>query len=160
MQHPQRMPLWAILSTIMTATMTTAAMMTVTTPVAAAIYHCQQQGRAVFSDTPCGGDARVVEVDPVRTGGRLDQGSDAQFYQPPARRQPGTSGGCPAGYIQSSDLRRMRVEKRVQEGLSEDQVRYILGDPERRDGQWWVYQRRGQETGRYRFRRGCLSTWR
>lgn len=130
-----------------------------TTPATAAIYQCQQQGQTVFSDSPCGSNARVIEVNPVRTGGRLDQGSDVEFYQPPERRQA-PANECPAGYIQSSELRRMRVQERVQEGMSEAQVRYILGDPERRDGQWWVYERRGEETGRYRFRLGCLSSWR
>ncbi|SDV99681.1 DUF4124 domain-containing protein [Marinobacter mobilis] len=132
---------------------------TFTTPVTAAIYQCQQHGQTVFSDRPCGSDARVIDVSPVRTGGRLDQGSDVEFYQPPQRR-PAPDSGCPAGYIQSSDLRRMRVQAHVHEGMSEAQVRYILGDPERQDGQWWVYERRGEETGRYRFRQGCLSSWR
>lgn len=135
--------------------------MTVTTPAAAAIYQCQRQGQPVFSDTPCGNDARAIEVEPVRTGGRLDQGTQVEFYQPPARdTTPSTTSGCPAGYIQSSVLRRMRVQERVQEGMSEAQVRYILGDPARQEGQWWVYEHRGEETGRYRFRQGCLASWR
>lgn len=149
------------LKTRATATVAFAMMMAITPTALATIYQCQAQGHTVFSDTPCGDNARTIEVDPVRTGGRLDQGTQVDFYQPPARADRSSANtGCPAGYIQSSDLRRFRVQKRIQEGMSEAQVRYILGDPERQDGQWWVYERRGEETGRYHFRGGCLIRWR
>lgn len=144
------------------ATIAVALSFIVTSPAAqAAIYQCQNQGLTVFSDHPCGDDARTVDVDPVQTGGRLDQGTHVEFYQPPTRtKTPASTTGCPAGYIQSSDLRRLRVQDRVREGMSEAQVRYILGDPARLDGQWWVYEHRGEESGRYRFRNGCLTSWR
>ncbi|MDX1757366.1 MAG: hypothetical protein R3175_15015 [Marinobacter sp.] len=130
-------------------------------PTMAAIYRCDVNGQAVFADSPCGDNAETVDVEPLRTGGRLDTGTQVEFYRPPRREVNTTSPtGCPAGYIQSSELRRMRVRRRVREGLSADQVRYILGDPDRRDGQWWVYEHQGEEIGRYRIRQGCLARWR
>ncbi|MDX1456565.1 MAG: hypothetical protein R3276_03195 [Marinobacter sp.] len=133
----------------------------VSCPSTAAIYRCQHNDLTVFADHPCGDDADTVTVEPVQTGGRLDTGTRVEFYRPPEQR-PDTrsSTGCPAGYIQSSELRRMRVRKQVQEGLSQEQVRYIMGDPDHRNGQWWVYERQGRETGRFRFRQGCLVQWR
>ncbi len=131
------------------------------TDASATIYRCLQGGHTVFADHPCGADAATVTVAPVVTGGRLDTGTRVEFYQPPPRATDNHSPtGCPAGYIQSSELRRLRVRRQVQTGLSADQVRYILGDPDHHDGQWWVYQRQGRETGRYLFRDGCLSRWR
>lgn len=132
-------------------------------PTIAAIYRCQVDDQTVFSDSPCGDDAETVNVAPVQTGGRLDTGTDVEFYRAPQSssraRRSNTVPGCPAGYIQSTELRRMRARQQVREGLSADQVRYILGDPERYDGQWWVYERRGEVTGRYRIRGGCLDKW-
>ncbi|MDX1800931.1 MAG: hypothetical protein R3303_08400, partial [Marinobacter sp.] len=74
------------------------------------------------------------------------------------RKSPDTD--CNAGYIQSTELRSLRVRHRVREGMSAQQVRYVLGDPDHQDGQWWVYTHRGEETARYLLRRGCLVRWR
>ncbi|GAA3583410.1 MAG: DUF4124 domain-containing protein [Pseudomonadales bacterium] len=126
----------------------------------AAIYRCSQNGHTVFADRPCGDNTETVAVDPVTTGGRLDTGTDVEFYQPPETSRRQQAPGCPVGYLQSTELRRLRVQSRVRAGMSEDQVRYILGDPAQRAGQWWVYRRKGEETGRYRFRNGCLDKWR
>lgn len=145
--------------------------LTLSCPTIAAIYRCEVNGQAVFSDSPCGDDAETVDVAPIQTGGRLDTGTDVEFYRPAEQaRRPGSTGGshspggntdtgCPVGYIQSTELRRMRVRAQVRLGLSADQLRYILGDPSHHDGQWWVYERKGEETGRYRIRGGCLDKW-
>lgn len=125
------------------------------------IYRCEAEHQTVFSDSPCGENATAVSVDPVRTGGRLDTGTGFRHRAAPSSkaRSP-SSKGCDAGYIQSTELRRLRVKQQVRPGMSADQVRYILGAPERRVGQWWVYERRGEETGRYLIRSGCLERWR
>lgn len=130
--------------------------------VSAEIYQCHQaNGQVVFSDSACADDARVITVDPVTTGGRLDTGTDVKTWQPKAshsHRHPST--GCDRGYIQSTQLRTLRVRRQVEVGMSSKQVRYVLGDPDHHDGQWWVYERKGKETGRYRMRRGCLVSYR
>ncbi len=127
----------------------------------AAIYRCERAHQTVFSDTPCGDHARIVTVSPSQLGGRLDSGTDVTFWEPPAstdRKRPDTD--CDAGYIQSTELRSLRVRHQVREGMSARQVRYVLGDPDQQDGQWWIYKHRGEETGRYLLRRGCLVRWR
>lgn len=126
-----------------------------------AIYHCQKDGQDVFSDRPCGEAAIRMTVNPTTIGGRLDTGTDIEFWEPPDEpEESGSMTGCPAGYIQSTQLRRLRARNRVSEGMSPEQVRYILGAPDHRSGQWWVYVSRGEETGRYRFEEGCLDRWR
>lgn len=130
------------------------------TPANAEIYRCQQAHQTVFSDSPCGSNAETVTVNPTLTGGRLDTGTDVEFWQAPAANSSKPSGGCSGGYIQSTELRTLRVKQQVREGMTEKQVRYILGAPDHRDGQWWVYLRKGEETGRYQIRGGCLNQWR
>ncbi|WP_166256879.1 hypothetical protein [Marinobacter salicampi] len=124
------------------------------------IYRCQTDSQTLFSDRPCGAGAEVVTVEPARTGGRLDTGADFRFEPPAPRQARASRTGCARGYIQSTELRRLRVKSRVEAGMSATQVRYILGDPDHHAGQWWVYQRRGKETGRYLIRSGCLVSWR
>lgn len=131
------------------------------TTAQAAIYRCERAHQTVFSDSPCGEHARTVTVSPTQLGGRLDSGTDVTFWKPPERSQrkdPGSQ--CDAGYIQSTELRSLRVKHRVREGMSAQQVRYVLGDPDHRDGQWWVYEHQGRETARYLLRHECLVRWR
>jgi hypothetical protein len=125
------------------------------------IYRCESGQQTLFSDTPCGDNAVAITVEPVFTGGRLDTGTDFRYRPSPpqAEKSPGDK-GCDAGYIQSTRLRHFRVKQQVQTGMSAEQVRYILGEPEHRDGQWWVYQHKGEETGRYLVQGGCLERWR
>ncbi|WP_111497069.1 DUF4124 domain-containing protein [Marinobacter bohaiensis] len=134
----------------------------VCSPVAAEIYRCQNDaGQVVFSDAACADNAQTIEVHPVTTGGRLDTGTDVETWQPePASQRSGRDDGCDQGYIQSTRLRTLRARRQVSTGMSAEQVRYILGDPDRRDGHWWIYTHRGEETGRYRMKDGCLASWR
>lgn len=124
------------------------------------IYRCKQAHQTVFADSPCGQNAETVTVAPVQTGGRLDTGTDVEFWQAPTRNTRTSVAGCDIGYIQSTELRHLRVKQQVREGMTADQVRYILGSPDERHGQWWVYRRKGEETGRYLMRGGCLARWR
>lgn len=127
----------------------------------AAIYRCERAHQTVFSDTPCGTNAHTITVSPIQLGGRLDTGTHVTFWKPPAHNsRESTDTDCDAGYIQSTELRSRRVRHQVREGMSARQVRYILGDPDQQDGQWWVYKHQGVETARYLMRRGCLVRWR
>lgn len=125
------------------------------------IYRCESGQQTLFSDTPCGDDAVAVTVEPTLTGGRLDTGTDFRYQAPESTNKArSTESACDAGYIQSTRLRHLRAKQRVKTGMSADQVRYVLGDPDQQDGQWWVYRHRGEETGRYLVRNGCLERWR
>lgn len=135
--------------------------MSLSTAVSAEIFQCHQaNGQVLFSDHACADDARIVKVDPVLTGGRLDTGTDVKTWQPAKTRRSTKKSGCDRGYIQSTQLRTFRARGQVQAGMSAEQVRYILGSPNTRDGQWWVYERKGEETGRYKIVSGCLDKWR
>lgn len=135
--------------------------MSFSTAVSADIFQCRQaNGQMVFSDRACADNARIVTVDPVLTGGRLDTGTDVETWQPASRERRREPEGCDQGYIQSTQLRTFRARRQVQAGMSAEQVRYILGEPDVRDGQWWVYEHKGEETGRYKIVSGCLDKWR
>ncbi|BES73648.1 hypothetical protein RE428_46660 [Marinobacter nanhaiticus D15-8W] len=141
--------------------MTLIVAMSFSTAVSADIFQCRQaNGQMVFSDRACADNARIVTVDPVVTGGRLDTGTDVETWQPASRERRREPKGCDQGYIQSTQLRTFRARRQVQAGMSAKQVRYILGEPDVRDGQWWVYEHKGEETGRYKIVGGCLDKWR
>lgn len=127
------------------------------------IYKCQQpNGQTVFADTSCGSNAQTVEAHAIHIGGRLDTGTQVKTWQPPhtTRNITPKKTACPTGYINSTRLRTLRVKQQVRAGMSQKQVRYILGEPDHHDGPWWVYEHDSQETGRYRIRGGCLDRWR
>ncbi|MFE8070073.1 DUF4124 domain-containing protein [Marinobacteraceae bacterium S3BR75-40.1] len=130
----------------------------------AQIYRCPGKQGPVFSDTPCGPDAQLI--DPAASGSHnlSLETSDFQAYQPPESEQhnarKGSLTGCSAGYIQSTTLRRYRIRDHVEVGMSRKQVRYILGRPDQSDGPWWVYREDGEVVGRYRFKHDCLERWR
>ncbi|WP_148864573.1 DUF4124 domain-containing protein [Marinobacter fonticola] len=135
--------------------------MSLSTAVSAEIFQCRQaNGQVLFSDHACADDARIVHVDPVLTGGRLDTGTDVETWQPDKRPRDRASSGCDRGYIQSTQLRTYRARRQVQLGMSAKQVRYVLGAPNAKNGQWWIYERKGEETGRYKIVGGCLDKWR
>lgn len=135
--------------------------MSFSTAVSAEIFQCRQaNGQMVFSDHACADDARIVKVDPVITGGRLDTGTDVKTWQPKRRKTTRKAKGCDQGYIQSTQLRTFRARRQVQAGMSAKQVRYVLGDPDTQAGQWWIYEHKGEEIGRYKMVGGCLAKWR
>lgn len=125
--------------------------------VSAQIFQCEQaNGQVEFSDTACSPDAQIITVDPARIGGRFDTGTDVKLWQPP-ERTASREYACPQGYINSTKMRTFRVRKQVRQGMSSKQVRYILGDPDQQQGLWWIYEHKGEETGRYEIKNGCLA---
>ena len=135
-------------------------------PAQAEIYRCIQNGTTVYSDRPCGNDAQIVTPDTRPLGGRFDTNTGIiRPYQPEAPdswdspASPGSK-GCPVGYIDSTTLNRYRIDRTLKQGMSEAQVRAILGAPDHIDREgWWVYMRGFWVTGRYLFVNGCLQAW-
>ncbi|WP_417500724.1 DUF4124 domain-containing protein [Marinobacter sp.] len=58
-----------------------------------AVYQCKANGQTVFSDSPCGDDAKKLDHKPAPAiGGQFDTGTDVEFYEPPASRVDGRIG--------------------------------------------------------------------
>ncbi len=125
------------------------------------VYRCMIRGTVTYSGHPCGPDAQRINVPDNHIGGRFDSNLSPPEPRPPAAPQPPrqqSTGECPAGYIDSTELNSLRIDRKVYPGMSEEQVRAILGPPDHinREG-WWVYMYQYWVTGRYLFIDGCLK---
>lgn len=143
-----------------------AGLLVATVPIAAAgksvtVYRCMIRGTLTYAGHPCGPDASKVEIPDNRIGGRFD----LNLPPAPKPRRPAKApepvrpaGQCPAGYINSTELNSLRIDRKVYPGMSEEQVRAILGPPDHinKEG-WWVYMYQYWVTGRYLFIDGCLK---
>jgi len=133
-------------------------------PVAAeTVYRCVIRGTVTFSGHPCGPHARRIEVPDNHIGGRFDTNLPPPEPESRAGTKPESvtqqpAGECPAGYINSTELNSLRIDRKVYPGMSEEQVRAILGPPDHinKEG-WWVYMYQYWVTGRYLFIDGCLK---
>lgn len=126
------------------------------------VYRCSVNGTVTFADHPCGNDAQKLKLPNNHIGGRFDLNlppapPNPEKDQPP-KRKPKKSKGCPAGYLNSTELNSLRIDHKVYPGMSKEQVREILGPPDHinKDGQW-VYMYQYWVTGRYLFVNGCLK---
>jgi|GEM_PF-3275002 len=128
------------------------------------VYRCESGGNVAFSDTPCSPEAEKISVQADKLGSTLDRGIPADDPETIATSDPerqeteekSEEEGCPAGYIQSTELRRLKVAEEVRIGMSEEQVRYVLGSPTRISNGWWYYSLGKIPSLRFRFVEGCL----
>lgn len=135
-------------------------------PLAAAgktvtVYRCMIRGTLTYAGHPCGPDATKMEIPDNRIGGRFDLNlPPLPAPKPPAKPPPPAQSPrqCPAGYINSTELNSLRIDRKVYPGMSEEQVKAILGSPDHinKEG-WWVYMYQYWVTGRYLFVDGCLQ---
>ncbi|SFM71157.1 protein of unknown function [Marinobacter pelagius] len=132
-------------------------------PAASAIYQCESNGQKVFSDQPCGNDAKSVEVNPVTIGGRLDSGTDVDLGrsgQTKPERRAKSNEDCP--YINSTDLRRYIIKKTLVKGMKPADVRKAWGTPSSistgRTTQW-AYHFDDYSSRYVYFRNGCVTNW-
>ncbi len=127
-----------------------------------AIYQCEVNGEAVFSDYPCGDDATEVTVDPVTVGGRLDTGAGPTLRRARSRpsHQPKTEEDCP--FVNSTDMRRYTIQKKVVRGMEPGDVRHSWGSPSvinTGSTIQWVYRDDSGSTRYVYFRNGCVDSW-
>ena len=128
----------------------------------AAVYKCTINGQAVFSDEPCGEDAKKLDHQPAPAiGGRFDTGTDAEFYEPEKRASESTSDPCP--YINSTRMRRLQIENKITRGMKPADVRRSWGSPSsvRTGGSstQWAYHYPGGSANYVYFKHGCVSDW-
>lgn len=130
------------------------------TPSAAEIYQCSQGGQTLFSDSPCGSDAKEIQVDPITVGGQLDTGTDVEFYDAPERKRASQNNDCP--FINSTDLRRLTIQNKIVRGMKPADVRKSWGSPSSiRTGSrtQWAYHYPDYSANYVYFENGCVSDW-
>ncbi|MFP3979177.1 DUF4124 domain-containing protein [Marinobacter sp. KMM 10035] len=126
-----------------------------------AVYQCTANGQTVFSDQPCGDDAKELDHKPAPAiGGRFDTGTDVEFYKPPARQNSSSEESCP--YINSTELRRLTIQNKITRGMKPADVRRSWGSPSsistgRRTQ--WAYHYTGGSSSYVYFENGCVVNW-
>lgn len=135
---------------------------TISAPVAtAAVYKCTVDNQPVFSDQPCGEDAREIDHEPAPAiGGRFDTGTDAEFYKPEQRSHRSTSDSC--AYIDSTRLRRLIVQNKITRGMRSADVRKSWGSPSSvstGSTTQWAYHYPDYSSSYVYFKNGCVTNW-
>ncbi|WP_417500727.1 DUF4124 domain-containing protein [Marinobacter sp.] len=126
-----------------------------------AVYQCKANGQTVFSDSPCGDDAKKLDHKPAPAiGGQFDTGTDVEFYEPPARQRSAKKDTCP--YINSSRLRQLTIQNKIARGMKPADVRRSWGSPTSintgRRTQWAYHYASGSSRYVY-FENGCVDNW-
>lgn len=127
----------------------------------AAVYKCTVNGQTVFADSPCGDDAKEIDHQPAPAiGGRFDTGTDAEFYKPEKRERASASDACP--FIDSTNLRRLIIQKKITRGMKPADVRRSWGSPSsvstgRRTQ--WAYHYPDHSSNYVYFENGCVTNW-
>lgn len=145
----------------------TALLMVFSGTALAEVYRCENNGSVIFSDQPCGSDARTIEIQDNRIGGSFNQNlpEPASEDLPPEdnrAEQPEEDSAC--RFINSTDLRRYLVREQVVRGMPRDHVRRAFGNPPEvhtSPREVWIYQSRYYgalyELTYVYFRDGCVE---
>lgn len=127
----------------------------------AAVYQCKVNGQTIFSDQPCGDNAKELDHKPTPAiGGRFDTGADAEFYEPETSQRSKASDPCP--YINSTEVRRLIVQNKIKRGMKPGDVRRSWGSPSSistGDLTQWAYHYTGGSSNYVYFRNGCVVNW-
>lgn len=125
----------------------------------AAVYKCTVDGQAVFSDSPCGDDAKELDHKPAPAiGGRFDTGTDVELYEPEKRERASDRNSCP--FINSTKLRRLIIKEKVVRGMKPAAVRKSWGSPtniNRGRTTQWAYHYQYRSSKYVYFTNGCVS---
>ncbi|MFE8070698.1 DUF4124 domain-containing protein [Marinobacteraceae bacterium S3BR75-40.1] len=133
----------------------------------AEIYRCGEKG-SVFSDTPCGPDAEVVVLgtdNRMVPPSELESTSQSAAHEDAEATPPAPSACRP---ISSTRLRTLLIRQRVVPGMTQEQVRQALGEPDQTYDQpqpLWTYDLRENRytfpaitrVQRIYFQDGCVS---
>ncbi|MGO1692440.1 MAG: DUF4124 domain-containing protein [Marinobacter sp.] len=125
---------------------------TLNAPTQAQVFRCNgAEGNTVFSDTPCGKDAKAIQIRDNRIGGSFNQNLPApEAAEPePNEKNEESYGNAPkpetCRFINSTDLRRYRIKNQVVEGMTREHVRSAFGNPPETyvgPQEVWIYQTR------------------
>ncbi|HET8799616.1 MAG TPA: DUF4124 domain-containing protein [Marinobacter sp.] len=128
----------------------------------AAVYKCTVDGQAVFSDEPCGEDAKKLDHEPAPLiGGQFDTGTNIEFYEPEEQSNESASDPCP--YINSTRMRRLQIQNKITRGMKPTDVRRSWGSPSSistgGSSTQWAYHYPGGSANYVYFAHGCVSDW-
>jgi hypothetical protein len=126
----------------------------------AAVYQCDKDGQTVFSDVPCGPNAQELDHTPAPAlGGQFDTNSNAYSgTRPQPKTQAKKANPCP--HIDSTTLRRLKIQNKIRRGMLPADVRKSWGAPGsvRTGGTTqWAYHYSGGSSNYVYFRDGCVS---
>lgn len=114
----------------------------------AQVFRCHDaEDNTLFSDTPCGTDAKAIQLRDNRIGGRFDQNLPAPKVADPEPKNENQETPEPetCRFINSTDLRRYLIMEQVVKGMTREHVRRAFGDPPETYGnprEVWIYQTR------------------
>ncbi len=133
----------------------------------AQVYRCENNGSVSFSDQPCTGDSRVINIRDNRIGGSFNQNipEPAPQIEEPEQGEPDRETEASAcRFINSTDLRTYLVRNQVVKGMTQDNVRRAFGNPPETypaPQEVWIYQTRYYgalyELTYVYFRDGCVD---
>lgn len=140
-------------------------------PAQAEVYRCNDaEGNTVFSDTPCGEDAKAIQLRDNHIGGRFNQNLPAPEAANPEPKETHEEASSKASksetcrFINSTDLRRYLIKEQVVKGMTREHVRRAFGDPPETYGnprEVWIYQTRSYgaltELTYVYFKDGCVE---
>ncbi len=144
-------------------------------PVEAGVYKCVVEGQTVFSQIPCGNDARRMDILPGPVPPPRDSGAAVEsFADDPllleyrARQKAMVEAqGAAAAAHEAERAERRRVKDAVKDGrivagMGPDDVKRVLGEPQEikrarsasSASETWYYRKRAKTTRYVRFRDG------
>lgn len=97
-----------------------AALLVVACPAGAAVYKCVKDGKPVFSDRPCGEDAKEIQVKPAPPGGLtgMARGYIPQLLPTPAASAPAQAVAPRRPSARAADIEAAVRNRRVIVGMS------------------------------------------
>ncbi|MFC3151028.1 DUF4124 domain-containing protein [Litoribrevibacter euphylliae] len=138
---------------------------------ASPIYQCKgPNNQTVFSDQPCEGEGQEIEVRDYKVGGAVGRDAGGKIYESKedsdAKDDDGSSyeDESPCVFISSTELRRLKIQKRLKKGMTTSGVRGAWGMPSKINNysmgrSQWVYRLpRGGAYYVY-FKSGCVTSW-
>lgn len=125
----------------------------------AQIYRCAKDGVTVFSDKPCGADAKPAQLPPavvIPAGPRIDllreaeqrEQREGKVQEKAARAEQVWQDNHAAEQAEAERIREARVGREVVDGMTPADVRRVLGEP------MLVSQNGARETWSYAEREG------
>jgi len=139
-----------------------------TTSYGQSVYQCKDaDNKTIFTDQPCKGSGKKIQVTNYNTGGSIGTDSDGKKYKfkadIPTTNQSDTANNSTCTFINSTKLRRLNIQKKIQIGMSSSGVRGSWGAPSKinrssHGPDQWVYY--GETRSRYVYiKDGCVTSW-
>lgn len=138
------------------------------TSYAQSVYQCKDaKNKTIFTDQPCKGEGKKIQVINHNSGGSIGTNSEGKKYQfkagVPTASRSDHSNSSPCKFINSTKLRRLNIQKKIQIGMDSRGVRGSWGAPSKinrssHGSDQWVYY--GETRTNYVYLKdGCVTSW-